>query len=790
MPNVLLACIARAVAANAAGPLARYAPLGEAIWNVAEHAMDEWKKRQPDPMRRREGLEGVARLADYDAWLMAETGGCGRQLNSYISSIPATVRRSFVRRDDPEGSTAPPDLPLDEGRHLLPFLSLRAPRFVRGERLLLGGGIDLVELLGVGGFGEVWKAKYVSHPSMSHGGAMLEDFVALKFCLEEDAIRVLRHEQGVLDQVLKEGDNEGIVKLRRTYLDADPPCLEYEYIEGETLGRQMRAWPESSPGDDRALRLMRALTGIVAAAHRLDPPVVHRDLKPANILVQQTTGGKQTPGGARLRITDFGIGGLATRQARQQTTTRRAHEVYMLSRLWGAYTPLYASPEQVKGEPPDPRDDVHALGVIWYQLLLGDPCAKPTPDWNLILQQRGVCAEAIGVVGRCLASAKRRWPNAVRLAEEVERLARVGEAPPKSSRLGPGVLHPTILMRCPRCASQLGIPGELIGEKVRCSACQWIFAAVAPNAPVPVSTPAPPRSQVDEVPSESVRRAPWRDMNLDQGAPLAKLTPAPAPAPKIASPPLAVLVGADRPTRGHSEPTQRTPERRGGSTVQVLGLLSMACLLLLFIPILPSLIGVILGGVGWFMGYVELQRMSRHAMSPSGGGTIKAGYHCSILGTLLNGLWLLTCGGCIGWMQYNDIQRRPAERAQNEVDQAGAWIAGEAEKQRQDQNQVKRCADAFVRELKDKRVAAAYQMTTAGYQLRVSKEQFTALVEQKHREINAILMWGTSYAPDSGNTYRCSYTVSMIGPTHRCNVVMVTDGAVWKVDQFTFGSGY
>src|SRR5207253_11235524 len=49
--------------------------------------------------------------------------------------------------------------------------------------------------------------------------------------------------------------------------------------------------------------------------------------------------------------------------------TRRSSD--LSTSLRGAHTPIYASPQQVRGEAPDPRDDVHALGVIWYQLLTG-----------------------------------------------------------------------------------------------------------------------------------------------------------------------------------------------------------------------------------------------------------------------------------------------------------------------------------------------------------------------------------------------------------------------------------
>src|SRR5262245_42190538 len=83
--------------------------------------------------------------------------------------------------------------------------------------------------------------------------------------------------------------------------------------------------------------------------------------KPTNILVQ--FGDR---GGLVFKITDFGIGSLAGAPGGSATGLN------LPTVLQRAHTPLYASPQQIQGAPPDPRDDVFALGVIWYQMLSGD----------------------------------------------------------------------------------------------------------------------------------------------------------------------------------------------------------------------------------------------------------------------------------------------------------------------------------------------------------------------------------------------------------------------------------
>ena len=105
-----------------------------------------------------------------------------------------------------------------------------------------------------------------------------------------------------------------------------------------------------------------------------------------------------------LRVTDFGIGGLAAVVAARETRqpTRSRHEL-LTEAVRGAYTPLYASPEQMlrrPGEPADPRDDVHALGVIWYQLLTGDlGMLSVPPDWREEVQKHGLNEELTTLAG-------------------------------------------------------------------------------------------------------------------------------------------------------------------------------------------------------------------------------------------------------------------------------------------------------------------------------------------------------------------------------------------------------
>src|SRR5262249_7350160 len=147
------------------------------------------------------------------------------------------------------------------------------------------------------------------------------------------------------------------------------PCLEYEFIGGGDLAGLIVEWQRSGkrPSHEEVARLVADLAETVGFAHRLPQPIVHRDLKPANILLAPGAGGA-----LKLKVADFGIGGVASQQAIRESTRGTTRGEFMASALRGSCTPLYASIQQMRGDDPDTRDDVYALGVIWYQMLTGD----------------------------------------------------------------------------------------------------------------------------------------------------------------------------------------------------------------------------------------------------------------------------------------------------------------------------------------------------------------------------------------------------------------------------------
>ena len=209
------------------------------------------------------------------------------------------------------------------------------------------GRYEIVDLLGAGGMGEVYRAKdtRLSRPvaiKVITAKATQSQRAIDRFEREAKTVAQLSH-PNILD-IHDFGRDDGVV------------YAVTELLEGEDLRDRMRG---SMLPLSKALEIGAAVANGLAAAH--SKGIVHRDIKPENIFVTST---------GQVKILDFGIAGLKAGAAPEVVETGAHTEALTLTGdVLG--TVGYMSPEQVRGEKVDPRSDIFALGCLLYEVLTG-----------------------------------------------------------------------------------------------------------------------------------------------------------------------------------------------------------------------------------------------------------------------------------------------------------------------------------------------------------------------------------------------------------------------------------
>ena len=232
------------------------------------------------------------------------------------------------------------------------------------EDTLIQGRYRLLDLIGRGGMGQVWRARDES----------LGRRVAVK-CLKPLAeggdsafMRVLRERFRREARVAAALQHRGVTVVHDFGEHDGQLYLVMELLEGRNLSQLLEGGKPSPLPVIEVIEVAEQVAAALAYTH--EQGVVHRDLKPANVM---------RTGDGTVKICDFGI-------------ARLGHDIGFTAKLTGGGiamgTPHYMSPEQIAGATVDHRSDLYSLGCVLYELATGTPPFEGGDAWSVLVGHR------------------------------------------------------------------------------------------------------------------------------------------------------------------------------------------------------------------------------------------------------------------------------------------------------------------------------------------------------------------------------------------------------------------
>ena len=209
-----------------------------------------------------------------------------------------------------------------------------------GVGKLLAGRYHILRQLGEGGMGSVWLAEDRQLDNRKVAIKMLPSIVVT----DKRANQQLKSEALVSLKLV----HPNIVTLRAFEENNGAPFLVMDYIEGQTLSDYLAVKGKLSEAE--TIKLLKPIAAALDYAH--GEKVIHRDVKPSNIIIRKD---------GHPFILDFGI----AREIQESMTRVTGRTI--------SGTLLYMSPEQLRGAPPAPAQDVYSFAAMVYECLQGEP---------------------------------------------------------------------------------------------------------------------------------------------------------------------------------------------------------------------------------------------------------------------------------------------------------------------------------------------------------------------------------------------------------------------------------
>ncbi|MEV4195883.1 serine/threonine-protein kinase, partial [Streptomyces toxytricini] len=263
-----------------------------------------------------------------------------------------------------------------------------------GAGAVLAGRYRLVEPIGSGGMGKVWRA----HDELLSRTVAVKELTAGLYVAQADR-DVLHARTQKEARAAARIQHPAVVTVHDVLEHDDRPWIVMEYVDGPSLAEAAKAAGRIEPRE--AARIGLHVLGALRAAHAVG--VLHRDVKPGNVLLARD---------GRVLLTDFGIAAIEG----DSSITRTGEIVGSID---------YLAPERVTGGRPDPASDLWSLGATLYTAVEArSPFRRTSPISSLqaVVNDEPPALRQSGPLGPVITALLRKDPEERPSAQETERM--------------------------------------------------------------------------------------------------------------------------------------------------------------------------------------------------------------------------------------------------------------------------------------------------------------------------------------------------------------------------------